>query len=195
MYSVVASDGKVYGPVDMPTIRQWCQEGRIAPDTLLIDPISSRQMRAAEIQDLYGLFGPTQQPHSQQRPTQGTPTISQQPGPQPFGQQGGQWQQPPGAGMPNSAWSQPPQPMAFHPQMYGSKSKVAAALLAFFLGALGIHRFYLGHNGTGAAMLVLCLLGIVTCGITSMIAGVWAIVDFVLILTDGLVDVSGARLT
>ena len=31
----------------------------------------------------------------------------------------------------------------------GGKSKMVAALLAFFLGALGVHQFYLGHGGRG----------------------------------------------
>ncbi|PTT42909.1 TM2 domain-containing protein [Chryseobacterium sp. IT-36CA2] len=36
------------------------------------------------------------------------------------------------------------------------KSKSTAALLAFFLGGLGIHRFYLGQNGMGILYLVFC---------------------------------------
>ena len=39
----------------------------------------------------------------------------------------------------------------------GGKSKMVAALLAFFLGALGVHQFYLGHGGRGAAMLLLTI--------------------------------------
>ncbi|MDE7136264.1 MAG: TM2 domain-containing protein, partial [Muribaculaceae bacterium] len=39
-----------------------------------------------------------------------------------------------------------------------SKSKVVAALLAFFLGCLGIHEFYLGRNGAGVAFLLTFLL-------------------------------------
>ncbi len=34
------------------------------------------------------------------------------------------------------------------------KSKVTAALLAFFLGGLGIHKFYLGHNLAGILYLL-----------------------------------------
>lgn len=40
------------------------------------------------------------------------------------------------------------------------KNKVAAALLAFFLGSLGVHKFYLGYNGAGSTMLLLTLIGI-----------------------------------
>ncbi|UHO38416.1 TM2 domain-containing protein [Chryseobacterium capnotolerans] len=36
------------------------------------------------------------------------------------------------------------------------KSKSTTALLAFFLGGLGIHRFYLGQNVMGILYLVFC---------------------------------------
>ena len=35
------------------------------------------------------------------------------------------------------------------------KNKVTAALFAFFLGGLGIHRFYLGQTGMGLLYLLL----------------------------------------
>lgn len=38
-------------------------------------------------------------------------------------------------------------------QPTSSKSKVVAALLAFFLGGFGAHEFYLGRNGSGLAFL------------------------------------------
>ena len=37
------------------------------------------------------------------------------------------------------------------------RNKYVAAILAFFFGTLGIHRFYLGRTGSGIAMLVLTL--------------------------------------
>lgn len=40
------------------------------------------------------------------------------------------------------------------------KSKVAAALLAIFLGGFGIHKFYLGKAGMGILYLVFCWTGI-----------------------------------
>ena len=51
------------------------------------------------------------------------------------------------------------------------RSRLAAALLCFFVGVLGIHRFYVGKVGTG-------LLQLVTFGGF----GIWALVDLVLIL-------------
>lgn len=71
------------------------------------------------------------------------------------------------------------------------KSKGTAALLAFFLGGLGVHRFYLGHNGIGVAQLLLLLGGFLTCGITSIAAGLWAFIDFILILTGSVKDSQG----
>lgn len=42
-----------------------------------------------------------------------------------------------------------------------SKDKIVAALLAFFLGSFGIHKFYLGYTTAGIIMLSLYLTGIV----------------------------------
>ena len=52
----------------------------------------------------------------------------------------------------------------------------AAYLLCIFLGAFGIHRFYLGEKGTGLIMLI---LGITIIGL--IISGFWAFVDLFLI--------------
>jgi len=41
------------------------------------------------------------------------------------------------------------------------KNKMTAALLALFLGGLGIHRFYMGHNTPGIVYILLsCCFGI-----------------------------------
>lgn len=56
-------------------------------------------------------------------------------------------------------------------EQVGTKSKTVAAVLAFFLGVFGVHRFYLGYNLLGVAQLL-----------TGGGCGIWALVDFVLIL-------------
>lgn len=63
------------------------------------------------------------------------------------------------------------------------KSRLAAALLAFFLGCFGAHRFYVGKIGTAIAQLVLTITVIL-----SPISAVWAIVDFIMILTGSFSD-------
>jgi TM2 domain-containing membrane protein YozV len=49
-----------------------------------------------------------------------------------------------------------------------------------------VHRFYLGYNPIGIAQLVLGVLGIVTCGITTLISAVWGLVEGILILTGSI---------
>lgn len=39
-------------------------------------------------------------------------------------------------------------------EMRSNKSRVVAALLAFFLGGMGIHKFYLGRAGWGIIYLL-----------------------------------------
>ena len=62
------------------------------------------------------------------------------------------------------------------------KSRLAAALLCFFFGCFGAHRFYLRKTGT--AILMLVTLGGV---------GIWALVDLIFILTGSFRDKDGTR--
>ena len=76
------------------------------------------------------------------------------------------------------------------------KSKIVAALLCFFLGMLGIHRFYLGKNGTGFLMLLLTIIGAATAVIYVgwvfiAIEGLWEVIDFFRILFGGMKDGKG----
>ena len=57
----------------------------------------------------------------------------------------------------------------------GGKSQLVAFLLCWFLGGIGIHRFYLGHIGMG----ILYLL-------TAGLCGIGWLIDFILILTGSL---------
>ena len=56
-----------------------------------------------------------------------------------------------------------------------TKSKVAAGLLAIFLGTLGIHKFYLGRTGEGILILVLDIL----LGWTFIVPGIIEFVCFI----------------
>ncbi len=63
------------------------------------------------------------------------------------------------------------------------RSRTIAACLAFFLGAFGIHRFYLGKNKTGILQIILtCCLGV---------GAIWALIDFAIILCGTFRDNEG----
>lgn len=64
-----------------------------------------------------------------------------------------------------------------------TQSRLAAALLCWFLGVFGVHRFYVGKIGTGLLMLV-TLGGL----------GIWTLVDFILILVGSFSNKEGLRL-
>src|SRR5882672_7752786 len=65
-----------------------------------------------------------------------------------------------------------------------SKSKVAAGLLAIFLGWLGVHKFYLGFTKAGVIMLVVSVLGwAVTGGLGPVAMGVIGLIEGIIYLT------------
>ena len=63
------------------------------------------------------------------------------------------------------------------------KKRLVAFLLCFFLGWLGVHRFYVGKVGT--AILQIFTLG----GL-----GIWCLVDAIMILTGSFKDKRGSKL-
>lgn len=65
----------------------------------------------------------------------------------------------------------------------GEKNRIVAALLAFFLGGIGAHKFYLGKPGPGIAMLLWSLLGAIAFFIPTLIIGVIAFIEFIIYLS------------
>tara|TARA_Y100000991_G_scaffold171818_1_gene133591 strand:+ start:1432 stop:1668 length:237 start_codon:yes stop_codon:yes gene_type:complete len=63
------------------------------------------------------------------------------------------------------------------------KGYVPMILLCFFLGGLGVHRFYAGKVGTGILML-LTLGGL----------GIWSLIDFIIIVLGNFKDSDGLRI-
>ncbi len=64
------------------------------------------------------------------------------------------------------------------------KRILPAFLLCFFLGVIGAHRFYVGKIGTG-------ILQIVTLGGL----GIWALIDFIMIIAGAFTDKQGNKIT
>lgn len=65
-------------------------------------------------------------------------------------------------------------------QAMSEKGFVPTILLCFFLGVLGIHRFYVGKIGTGIVQL-LTMGGL----------GIWTMVDFIMVVTGNFKDKDG----
>lgn len=70
------------------------------------------------------------------------------------------------------------------PGVFSSRTYLLASLLSFFLGVLGIDRLYMGYIGTG-------LIKMFTFGGL----GIWALIDFIRILTRNLPDKDGLPLS
>ena len=66
--------------------------------------------------------------------------------------------------------------------MSTESQKTKLAIVCFFIGGLGVHRFMVGKTGTG-------LLWLFTFGCF----GIGTLIDFVMILTGGFTDADGNK--
>ena len=70
--------------------------------------------------------------------------------------------------------------IAMNDVQVSEKGFVPTILLCFFFGVLGVHRFYVGKIGTG-------ILQLLTIGGL----GIWALIDFIVIVTGSFKDKEG----
>ena len=62
--------------------------------------------------------------------------------------------------------------------------KLAAGLLAIFLGSFGIHKFVLGYNKPAVIMLLVGLAGgVVTCGVATAVMSIIGLIEGIIYLT------------
>lgn len=71
-------------------------------------------------------------------------------------------------------------PTTIPPSQANDNQWLIVLLLCFFLGGLGVHRFYVGKTATG----IVQLLTLGGCGI-------WALIDFIMILVGSFTDANG----
>lgn len=128
---------------------------------------------------------PYYQPVDQNASYQGQPQAGQQIPPQnPYPGQ----QVPPAYGQQVPPHNQAQQPY-YYQQPYqaptgASKDHVAAGLLGIFLGALGIHKFYLGYNTPGFIMLAVSIIGgLLTCSVATWVVWIIGVVEGIIYLT------------
>ena len=85
---------------------------------------------------------------------------------------------------PYYGYQQPYYQQPYSQPMVTTKDHVAAGLLAIFLGAFGIHKFYLGYNTAGFIMLAVTIIGgVLTFSLASWVIWVIAIIEGILYLT------------
>lgn len=205
MFSVIAYDGQVYGPVDVRTLIAWCQQGRIVASTHLVETATGRSFLAQDMPELAAVLAQSQPPSPQSyaNPQPQSGQVSQQP----YRPQPGQVSQQPYnpyqpqqnsyQAYPRTGAHTPPQqyPGGFpsSPVSYGygqPKSRMVALLLCFFLGFLGLHRFYLGHRTSGIVMLIVGVLGLVQCYFMIIIL-IWTTIDMIRLASGTMADAQG----
>lgn len=87
---------------------------------------------------------------------------------------------PPPPPPPAAGYAPPPPPAYTAPGSTSDKSKVVAGILGILLGALGIHKFYLGYNKEGIIML---LVSVVSMGFLAGVMSIVGLVEGILYLT------------
>ena len=163
MYSIIGADDREYGPVELDTLVQWAREGRVVARTTVLDHTTGRRFLACDLEQLNAVFTAA--------PTVAPPAKRQSAG--------------------YALGSVPPGVVVSVDSLKPRRSRIAAGLLGIFLGALGVHRFYLGYTGVGTLMLCITLF---TCGLGAAITSIWGLVEGILCLLGAMTDADGRKL-
>jgi hypothetical protein len=153
-------DGQTYGPVTRQELDEWANEGRLTGEAQVLREGSDQWQWATDV-------------YPQLAQAQPVGASGGSDNPFAFIDSGGG-----GGGAVAGGYSGGAASSRYGGQQ-SDKSKIAAGLLGIFLGAYGIHRFYLGFAGIGVLQLVLTL---VTCGV----AGLWGFIEGIMILTGSM---------
>ncbi len=91
-----------------------------------------------------------------------------------------------------SVQQQPMVAPAFQAPPVEQKSKMVAGLLGIFVGAFGIHNFYLGNKKTAIIQLLITVL---SCFTLAIVSEIWGLVEGIQILTGNIAtDANGIPL-
>ena len=168
LWHVKMSDGETYGPVLKKDLDEWVAENRVDDQDQLLREGTDQWKWASE---LY--------PELDQGDQEGSPSDN----PFDFTASGSSSKPSANAG----ALSGPPTAAALAAKQQAQaaaelsgneksdKKKMVAGLLGIFLGAFGVHRFYLGYTTIGIIQIVVSLC-------TLCIGGWWGVIEGILIL-------------
>lgn len=121
-------------------------------------------------------------PAAEQNPIYAAPVAAQQVPQQP------QVQPPQTVAQPVYTPAPQPKPVGAEPPAgYRQKSKTVAGLLAIFLGAFGVHSFYLGKTWRGVAQILITLF---TYGLGALAMQIWGVIEGIRLLC-GRIPVDG----
>jgi TM2 domain-containing membrane protein YozV len=65
----------------------------------------------------------------------------------------------------------------------GADKKILAGILGILLGGFGVHKFILGYKNEGIIMVATYVIGILLCGVPSLVIAIIGIIEGIIYLT------------
>ncbi|HTN74586.1 MAG TPA: NINE protein [Pirellulaceae bacterium] len=190
MWHVQTEEGEQYGPVSRQDLDGWFAEGRVTADTqLLLDGGAQWQWASDIYPELAAASAPAE--------SEGVfPSFGEAAGSAPAGGSSGGFNFGDASSTPATTSTSTTargkkgkgKGKAADSGEVGDKSKMVAALLGIFLGAWGVHNFYLGFTQKAIIQIVVTIC-------TCFTGGIWGFVEGIMILTGSINrDSDGNRL-